>query len=303
MDRCPRCTTAIPAKNTRCPYCGWSAPAAPPDNHGDALTNPVSGAHGYRDLWTLVIHPGSLLVLLLLLLPAHDIWAVDPRLNPWFPVLALLIAAFYIGQLRELNDTYRLAPPGRAITACIISGCFPFVLVVIPATGAAMYCSERITQSLLIAQLYGAVAYFLLALLLRHVLWRTHLADIGPAPAPAPPPARKPPPAPAPPPASVADPHWADAALRDLTAGRPASLRQRGHAMSGLIEDGQLVRLEPITGPLRQGDIVLALIGGEMVIHAITNLQGYRIELGTYHRVIGWTPRTRVYGRAVGVTP
>jgi hypothetical protein len=97
---------------------------------------------------------------------------------------------------------------------------------------------------------------------------------------------------------------WADHVIRELTEGRAASLRYRGNAMTGMIEDGQLVHLQPIHGDLRVGDAVLAMVRGQVYIHVVTDLHDHRVQIGTHHRrIVGWTPRGRVYGRVVGVTP
>jgi len=283
MNRCLRCHTAISAKNARCPACGWEFSPTAPDIYGDTLTKDVSG---FAELCRLVIHPVSLLMLIL---PTFDVWSADPLLHRCFPGLGFFIATIYVYWLYGLSEMYQLEPDGRTAMACVIAGFYPYVVVVIPATiTAKLACPERFSDYL-IAQLSIAIAYFGIVVVLRGFLVREHLLTIRRRERPL---------------ETWNSVPWADHVIRELTAGRAASLRYRGNAMTGMIEDGQLVHLQPISGDLQVGDPVLAMVSGQVYIHVVTDLHDHRVQIGTHHRrIVGWTPRGRVFGKVVAVSP
>lgn len=81
------------------------------------------------------------------------------------------------------------------------------------------------------------------------------------------------------------------------------SVRPRGHSMSGRIEDGQLVHLEPLASedPL-VGEVVLARVRGKkrdiVVLHQIIEIDCGRFLISAYNgRVDGWIDRSSLLGR------
>lgn len=77
--------------------------------------------------------------------------------------------------------------------------------------------------------------------------------------------------------------------------------------MSGKIESGQLVTVEPVMADtkLEVGDVVLCRVAGSSYLHFIkaTRPDGsFQIGNNKGH-INGWTPRSKVYGRCVKVEP
>ena len=74
--------------------------------------------------------------------------------------------------------------------------------------------------------------------------------------------------------------------------------------MSGRINDGDLVTLEPIAlQQVRVGDVVLARVRGKkrelVVLHEVLEIQGDRFLIGARNgRVDGWVAGANILGRA-----
>ena len=73
--------------------------------------------------------------------------------------------------------------------------------------------------------------------------------------------------------------------------------------MSGVIEDGQAVVLEPVdVAELRVGDAVFVAWKRSFLLHLVVELDPTRVRIGNAKgRINGWSPRSAVLGRAVGV--
>jgi hypothetical protein len=175
MNRCLRCHTAISARNAQCPACGWEFSPVEHYKYGDSLTKDVSGLEG---LGHLLIHPMSLLMLMLLILPTFDLWSCDPFLFHCFPGLAFFIATIYAYWLYGLSETYQLEPRGRTSMACVVAGFYPYVVVVIPSTLTVMMEQPGRFTGYLYAQISIAIAYFGIVVVLRGFLVREHLLTI-----------------------------------------------------------------------------------------------------------------------------
>ncbi len=100
---------------------------------------------------------------------------------------------------------------------------------------------------------------------------------------------------------------WAASAIEQLKRGEPAQLRPRGHSMSGRIENGQLVTIEPIAHvELNIGDVVLARVQGKrralVVLHQILERDGERVLIGAANgRVDGWIETSAIFGRVTQI--
>ena len=95
---------------------------------------------------------------------------------------------------------------------------------------------------------------------------------------------------------------WADNAIKELRAGREATVRPRGHSMEPKVTDGTVVRLAPVAGDLEQGDVVLVRVRGRVYLHLVKAVQGARYLIGNNKgRINGWVGRGCIYGRAVEV--
>jgi len=71
--------------------------------------------------------------------------------------------------------------------------------------------------------------------------------------------------------------------------------------MTGLVEDGELVELEPTLGSeLQVGDVVLVRVKGRDYLHLIKAINGGRCLIGNNRGGInGWVGASSIYGRKV----
>lgn len=98
---------------------------------------------------------------------------------------------------------------------------------------------------------------------------------------------------------------WASAAIERLRQGGTVTLRPRGHSMTGRVNDGDLVTLEPLgERELRVGDIVLLRLHGRECLHLVKAVQGGRALIGNNRGgVNGWAGRAAIAGVATRVVP
>ena len=98
---------------------------------------------------------------------------------------------------------------------------------------------------------------------------------------------------------------WASAAIERLRQGHVVTLYPHGHSMTGRVNDGDLVTVEPIGDrELQVGDIVLVRIHGREYLHLIKAIQGDRYLIGNNRGGInGWAGRQSVAGIATVVAP
>ncbi len=90
---------------------------------------------------------------------------------------------------------------------------------------------------------------------------------------------------------------WAVRAVEALGRGERVQLRPRGNSMTGKVNDGDLVTLEPCPpDKLEVGDVVLARVNGKDYLHLIKAKDGGRFLIGNNKGgTNGWT-RT-VFGK------
>lgn len=98
---------------------------------------------------------------------------------------------------------------------------------------------------------------------------------------------------------------WASDYIRRLRAGETVRFRPRGCSMSGRIEAGQLVTVEPVRpAEVKEGDIVLCKVGNAEYLHLVKAIKMYGCIIGNNRgRSNGWTPWSDIYGKCVAVEP
>lgn len=96
---------------------------------------------------------------------------------------------------------------------------------------------------------------------------------------------------------------WAAAAIARLEQGQGATVRPRGHSMSGKVDDGDIVTLAPARGrQIGVGDVVLVRVRGRVYLHLVKAMQGERVLIGNNRGgTNGWVNRSAVYGVATRV--
>jgi SOS-response transcriptional repressor LexA len=96
---------------------------------------------------------------------------------------------------------------------------------------------------------------------------------------------------------------WANYAILGLAAGNTVQIRPRGHSMTGKVNDGDLVTLEPVPfEALEVGDIVLVRCKGNVFLHLIKAVDRERFLIGNNRGGInGWVGKNAVYGKATRV--
>jgi hypothetical protein len=98
---------------------------------------------------------------------------------------------------------------------------------------------------------------------------------------------------------------WATHHIARLRQGQTVQFRPRGNSMSGRIESGQLVTVEPVTDPaaLKVNDVVLCSVEGHHYLHLIRAIGAdRRFQIANNRgRINGWVTATSVHGRCVKV--
>jgi SOS-response transcriptional repressor LexA len=98
---------------------------------------------------------------------------------------------------------------------------------------------------------------------------------------------------------------WAQGHIEKLKLGETVKFRPRGNSMTGKINDGDLVTVEPITEAteLKVGDAVLCKVSGNEYLHLIKAVGADgRFQIGNNKGGInGWTSRSSVFGLCVSV--
>ena len=91
---------------------------------------------------------------------------------------------------------------------------------------------------------------------------------------------------------------------RLLKEGKPIRFVAQGRSMWPWIRAGDLVRIVPVEGPLRRGDIVLIERGpGDLLLHRLMEHQEGQLRLRGDHRAQddGWFDRSQAIGRLVAI--
>lgn len=93
---------------------------------------------------------------------------------------------------------------------------------------------------------------------------------------------------------------WASKYIEQLQSGNQIKFRPRGNSMSGKIESGQLVTVDPDCANLKIGDIVLCKVKGSVYLHLIKSIKGSQYLIGNNkNRLNGWT--NTIFGKVVKI--
>lgn len=96
---------------------------------------------------------------------------------------------------------------------------------------------------------------------------------------------------------------WADNYISSLKNGETVKFRPRGGSMTGRIESGQLVTVEPSSRGFAVGDAVLCKVAGNQYLHLVLAFgSDGRYQIGNNKGGInGWCTADNVYGVVVAV--
>lgn len=91
---------------------------------------------------------------------------------------------------------------------------------------------------------------------------------------------------------------WATRHIEKLQAGAVVQFRPRGHSMTGRVNDGDLVTVQPLgNDALNVGDVVLCRVRGAEYLHLVKAERAGRYLIGNNRGgVNGWVSRRSVYG-------
>lgn len=91
---------------------------------------------------------------------------------------------------------------------------------------------------------------------------------------------------------------------RLLKEGQSIRFVAQGRSMWPWIRAGDLVRVVPLLGPPRRGDVLLVeRDSNDLLLHRLLESEGQRVRLKGDHRAgdDGWFDRDQVLGRLVGI--
>lgn len=94
---------------------------------------------------------------------------------------------------------------------------------------------------------------------------------------------------------------WAKPHVEKLQAGQVVQFRPRGNSMTGKVDDGDLVTVQPVAPEsLEVGDVVLCKVHGTYYLHLITAKDGQRFQISNNKgNVNGWTKT--IFGKVTKV--
>jgi hypothetical protein len=98
---------------------------------------------------------------------------------------------------------------------------------------------------------------------------------------------------------------WAATHIEKLRAGETVQFRPRGHSMTGKVDSGNLVTVEPIVpADIRVGDIVLCKVRGREFLHLVKAIRGAQYQIGNNRGGInGWITANQIFGKCISVEP
>src|ERR1700712_1786284 len=96
---------------------------------------------------------------------------------------------------------------------------------------------------------------------------------------------------------------WADLAIEKLQQGEKAQVRPRGISMTGKVNDGDTVTLEPCDPrKLAVGDIVLVKVKGYVYLHLIKAENNGRFLIGNnIGGTNGWVITKSISGKGIKI--
>jgi hypothetical protein len=94
---------------------------------------------------------------------------------------------------------------------------------------------------------------------------------------------------------------WATFAIEKLKQGQTITIRPRGNSMSGKIDSGQAVVIEPTPANISIGDIVLCKVRGQEYLHLVKATRDGQYLIGNNHgKINGWITISNIFGRFIG---
>lgn len=95
---------------------------------------------------------------------------------------------------------------------------------------------------------------------------------------------------------------WADSYLTPLSEGNIVKFRPKGNSMTGKIESGQQVTVDPKVEPY-VGDAVLCKVNGRQFLHLVKAIgSDGRYQIGNNKgNINGWTTRDNIFGVVTNV--
>ena len=98
---------------------------------------------------------------------------------------------------------------------------------------------------------------------------------------------------------------WAKYAMEKLQRGEIAKIHPRGDSMTGKVNDGDFVTLEPCNpDDLDVGDVVLVRVRGQIYLHLIKAKSKGRFLIGNNRGgTNGWVNGKAIYGVATRIEP
>ena len=96
---------------------------------------------------------------------------------------------------------------------------------------------------------------------------------------------------------------WAAHHIEGLKRGETVKFRPRGHSMTGKVNSGQLVTVEPLADRVPQaGDIVLCKVRGAEYLHLVKAVRKDQFQIGNNRGgVNGWVTLNSIFGICVSV--
>ena len=93
---------------------------------------------------------------------------------------------------------------------------------------------------------------------------------------------------------------WATNYIKQLQEGKPVEFRPRGNSMTGLVNDGDLVRIIPYDQSrhkLVKDLVVLCKVKKSHYLHKISAVKPNQVQISNNHgHVNGWISLNNVYG-------
>jgi hypothetical protein len=96
---------------------------------------------------------------------------------------------------------------------------------------------------------------------------------------------------------------WATRHIVRLQAGETVQFRPHGNSMTGRVDSGALVTVEPVVADsLCVDDIVLCKVGRAQYLHLVKAIAKNRFQIGNNRGGInGWVGADLVYGKCVKI--
>lgn len=92
-------------------------------------------------------------------------------------------------------------------------------------------------------------------------------------------------------------------AQQRLMEGETIKIKTSGNSMSGKVDNGSFVTIEPIENKtLKKKDIVLAKVNGRLYLHLITGVRKDSYQISNNHgHVNGWALKKNIFGIVIKV--